>query len=33
MMIPIDIIIQTILSLILTMLGVLFIAGDFKVNV
>jgi len=30
MMIPIDIIIQTLLSLILTMTGVLFIAGDFK---
>ena len=32
MMIPVDIVIQTVLSLILTMTGVLFIAGDFKVR-
>jgi hypothetical protein len=30
MILPVDIIIQTVLSLILTMTGVLFIAGDFK---
>ena len=32
MLLPIDIGIQTILSLLLTMFGVLFIAGEFKVN-
>ena len=31
MMMPLDIIIQTILSLLLTMFGVLYVAGEFKV--
>ena len=32
MLLPIDIGIQTILSLLLTMFGVLYIAGEFKVS-